>query len=155
MIRTSENSAQGDGCPGSSDTDLVARARRGDRTAFSALVDRYRGAVYGVAYHYLMDRDDAQDAAQEAFVHAYLRLSQLQQPERFGPWLRRITANVCLDVLRRRGAPMASLDALPEWVVHLAAPAPDEDLERLAVRITVRNALQVLSPLSRLTLTLF
>ena len=126
----------------------------GKRAAFAALVDRYRDAVCGLAFHHLGSFEDAQDAAQEAFVHAYLHLEQLRDPGRFAPWLRRITANVCADFLRRRGQALVSLDALEEAALPPLDPAPQEDLERLATRIAVREALGHLSEKIRLTVTL-
>ncbi|MCA1595051.1 MAG: sigma-70 family RNA polymerase sigma factor [Chloroflexi bacterium] len=138
------------------DGALVREARRGDAGAFSTLVDRYRDAVYGVAYHYLSNRDDAQDAAQEAFVTAYLRLGQLRQPDRFGPWLCRITANTCIDLVRSRGARKTlSLDFLPETTDVHAVPSPEEDVERVPTRLVVQQALERLSAPARLALTLF
>jgi len=68
----------------SGDSELVKRALAGQRSAFAELVDRYRDAACAVAYHYLGDFEEAQDAAQEAFVRAYLRLRQLREPGKFG-----------------------------------------------------------------------
>ncbi|MBI3947321.1 MAG: RNA polymerase sigma factor [Armatimonadetes bacterium] len=136
------------------DPELVQRAAAGDCEAFTALVERYRDAVRGVAWHHLGDPDDAQDAAQETFVRAWLGIKGLREPERFGPWLRRIAANACADLLRRRGAAALSLDAMPERDLPAAEPAPDEDVERLAARLVVREALGRLSAPTRLTVTL-
>jgi len=130
------------------DGDLIGRTLAGDQSAFAELVNRYRDAVCGVAYHYLGDFDGAQDAAQEAFVQAYLRLHQLREPEKFGPWLRRVTANVCLGLLRRQGGTSVSLDHADEQ-----SPPPD-DVHRIAVDAVVREALGRLSDKTRLTVTL-
>ena len=56
------------------DAEIVARIREGDAEAYTLLVDRYRSAAYGLAYHYLRSVEDARDLAQEALVQAYLRL---------------------------------------------------------------------------------
>lgn len=131
--------------------ELAAAALAEDRRAFAALVERYRDAVYAVAYHYLGNCDDAQDATQEAFVRAYLRLGQLRDPERFAPWLRRIAANVSTDFLRRRGEGMLPIEAVPEP----AAPSGAGDPERVAARLVVRDALARLPEPARLAVTLF
>ncbi|MBI3946253.1 MAG: sigma-70 family RNA polymerase sigma factor [Armatimonadetes bacterium] len=136
------------------DAELVRRTRGGDRDAFAVLVDRYRDAVLGVAYHYLGRAEEVQDAAQEAFVRAYLSLAQLREPERFGPWLRRIAANVCAGILRGRSRAALSLDALAERDLPAGTPAPEEDVERLAARLVVRQALARLPGKTRLTVTL-
>ena len=133
------------------DGELVRRTLEGDWEAFSALVDRYRDAVCGVAYHHLGDFEEAQDAAQEALVRAYVRLRQLREPGKFGPWLRRITSTICADLLRRRGDRMLSLE---EGTPAPAAGAPD-DAERVAARLVVREALARLSQQSQLTVALY
>src|SRR5437016_950642 len=84
------------------DADLVTRTRAGDITAFEALVRRYRGLVFGLAYHQLGRFEDAEDAAQEAMVEAYVKLGHLREPERFAGWLRRIVAGKAAEVARRR-----------------------------------------------------
>src|SRR5947207_1571290 len=121
------------------DGELVRQARAGEAAAFAELVDRYRDGICGVAYHYLGHGDDAQDAAQEAFVRAYLQLPQLRDPGRFAPWLRRITANVCADLLRQRD-PMTVPLADEEYGSPDACHAtPDSALDRLATAIVVRQ----------------
>jgi len=130
------------------DGELVRRARGGDRDAFTALVGRYRDMVYGAAYCFLGNAEDAQDAAQEAFVAAYRRLGQLREPEKFAPWLRRLTLNGCADSLRRRGA-----RAVPWDEACQAAVMPDA-AEGVTTRLAVREALGGLPEPMRLTVTL-
>ena len=50
---------------------LLARCRQGDDLAWEALVRRYQGRVYAVAYHFMRDREEARDAAQEVFIKIY------------------------------------------------------------------------------------
>ena len=130
------------------DSELVTRALAGEHAAFAELVDRYRDAVCAVAYHYLGRFDDVQDAAQEAFVQAYVRLDQLRDAGRFGPWLRSIAANVCMQVLRR-GRPTVRLDDVEE-----RAAEADCDPQKAAMGMVVREALNHLSEKTRLTVTL-
>lgn len=129
------------------DRELVTRARAGDQSAFEALVEEYRDAVSGVCYSYLGNFDDVQDAAQEAFVQAYLHLDGLRDAMKFGPWLRMIASNVSKGMLRRRKPDLALEDVLePE--------SPREDTRHCATRIIVRDALAKLSEKNRLTVTL-
>jgi RNA polymerase sigma factor (sigma-70 family) len=133
------------------DKELVEKCRAGNQQAFVELVDRYRDAVSGVTYHYLGNFEDAQDAAQEAFVSAYLHLTQLREPDKFGPWLRRIAATVCAGMLRRQGE-----RTLPLEEDTMASRESAEDAyERAAARIVVQKALARLSEKTRLTVTLF
>jgi len=132
------------------DGTLVERARGGDRDAFTALVGRYRGMVYAAAFCYLGSAEDAQDAAQEAFVAAYSRLGQLREPEHFAPWLRRLALNGCADILRRRGARRLSLDG---DAACQALTTPD-GADQIVTRLAVREALGHLPERARLTVTL-
>jgi RNA polymerase sigma-70 factor (ECF subfamily) len=94
------------------DQDLVARIRTGDLEAASALLSRYQDVAYTVALRLLGQPSDAEDLAQEALVRAYTHLSELQQGASFSGWLRRITVNLSLNALRRRGQlQFESLDA--------------------------------------------
>lgn len=98
----------------SSDAELVAAARAGDREAFGVLVDRHQRRVLAVAAGIAGDFHDAEDLAQEAFVRAFRSLDTLRDPARFAPWVGGIAAHVALDWIRgRRGRPTPRQD-LPE-----------------------------------------
>ena len=94
-----------------SDEQLVARALDGDKAAFTALVERYRQPVHALAKRMLHQPADAEDAAQETFVRAYVRLASFRPGSNFRAWLLAITAHWCIDQLRRHQP--ASLDAYP------------------------------------------
>ena len=81
------------------DRDLILRARRGDGDAFSELVARYQTSVFNVCYRILHERGEAEDLAQETFLRAYNRLDQFDLEREFGPWVRRVAANLCLNHL--------------------------------------------------------
>ena len=80
---------------------VVDRAARGDRSAFAQLMEHYQSACYGLAYRLLGDPDQAADATQDAFVHAYRAIGSYRGGI-FRSWLLRITANASYDILRRR-----------------------------------------------------
>ncbi len=79
---------------------VVARACAGDRAAFTQLMEHYQSACYGLAWRLLGDPDQAADAAQDAFVHAYDAIAKYRGGL-FRSWLLRITANASYDILRR------------------------------------------------------
>ena len=81
-------------------SELVRAARKGDRQAFGALVERYQGMVYGVCLRMTADSFEAEDLAHDAFVDAFLKIGQLEEVERFSGWLRTLTLNVCRMWLR-------------------------------------------------------
>jgi RNA polymerase sigma-70 factor, ECF subfamily len=84
------------------DDQLVECVLAGDTAAFAMLVERHKRRVYGLAYRRLGNVADAEDAAQEAFVRAYTRLTTYRPGSRFDAWLLAITANWCTDLQRAR-----------------------------------------------------
>jgi RNA polymerase sigma-70 factor, ECF subfamily len=80
---------------------VIARAAGGDRTAFAQLMEHYQSACYGLAWRLLGDPDQAADATQDAFVHAYRAIGTYRGGI-FRSWLLRITANASYDILRRQ-----------------------------------------------------
>jgi RNA polymerase sigma factor (sigma-70 family) len=132
-----------------SDTDLVLRARGGDRDAFATLIERYRNAVYGLAYHLIGDFETARDIAQDVFIRAFGRLGDLREPAKFAPWLRQMTANECRQWQRseQRRRMMAVSHAFPKT----RSLSPNE----IATRLAVRQALTCLSEDSRLAIVLY
>lgn len=83
------------------DLRLVEAFRRGEESAFTALVIKYREGVYRVARRMLGSHEDAADAAQEVFIRAYRALHRFDGRSRVYTWLYRITVNLCLDARGR------------------------------------------------------
>jgi RNA polymerase sigma-70 factor (ECF subfamily) len=79
---------------------VIERAAAGDRMAFTQLMDHYQSACYGLAWRLLGDADQAADATQDAFLHAYNAIRSFRGGV-FRSWLLRITANASYDILRR------------------------------------------------------
>jgi RNA polymerase sigma factor (sigma-70 family) len=79
------------------ETELVRRAQGGDATAFEALVLAHQTLAYNLALRALGDEREAEDAAQEAFVRAWLALPNFRGQARFGTWLYRIVTNLCCN----------------------------------------------------------
>ncbi|NQU07454.1 MAG: sigma-70 family RNA polymerase sigma factor, partial [Candidatus Abyssubacteria bacterium] len=71
----------------SSDEELIKKIRRGDRTAFQVLVEKYQRRIYAVAYSLLGNREDALDIVQEAFIKAYRSLDRFKGKSSFYTWL--------------------------------------------------------------------
>ncbi len=81
------------------DRELILRARRGDHEAYGELVMRHQTSVFNVCYRILQERSEAEDMAQETFIRAHSRLESFDLERAFGPWIRRVAANVCLNQL--------------------------------------------------------
>jgi RNA polymerase sigma-70 factor (ECF subfamily) len=118
------------------DSQLVARVRAGDLSAFEAIVTRHRAALIATSAAVLGSVEEAEDAAQEAFVTAFFRLHQLRTPESLHPWLRRLAERVALAHLRgRREEPMEAgeLDAIRTARDAAVVDAGDARSELLAL----------------------
>lgn len=85
-----------------SESELVKKAQGGDADAFSQLIETYDKRIYAIAFKFMRNDHDAQDAAQEAVLKMYLNISKFSFKSAFSTWLYRVTANTCLDLLRRR-----------------------------------------------------
>ena len=84
------------------DVAAVRRCLQGDQAAFTPIVERYQRVLFTVAARMLGDRDEANDAAQTAFVKAYQNLNTFDPARRFFSWIYRILVNECLNVQRGR-----------------------------------------------------
>jgi RNA polymerase sigma-70 factor, ECF subfamily len=81
---------------------LLDRAKTGDLEAFDQLMRAHEKQVLGTALRLLGNLEDAQDAAQEAFLRLYKSLNGLPDIQKIKPWLYRVTVNVCNDMHRAR-----------------------------------------------------
>jgi RNA polymerase sigma-70 factor (ECF subfamily) len=125
---------------------IVTRVLRGEVEAFRVLVDRYRDRYARYAFHMLGNREDAEEALQDAFTRAYRSLARCEDPERFGAWLFRILVNRCRTLGARRGRrarTFVSDDAA------LLGASHEHPAERTAWREEIDRALQRLRPEQR------
>ena len=132
----------------SDERDLVLAAQRGEREAFSELVRRHQRRAYVVARSIVVNHEDAEDAVQDAFLHAYKAIGRFLPDQAFGAWLHRIVANAALDVTRRRKVRAA--EELPETV---ASPFRDP-AEAGELRQKLREALETLPERQRSVIVL-
>lgn len=128
--------------------DLVIAAQRGESEAFSELVRRHQRRAYVVARSIVVNHEDAEDAVQEAFLHAYKAIARFLPDQAFGAWLHRIVANAALDVTRRRK--VRDADELPETV---ASPFRDP-AESSELRTRLKEALDTLPARQRSVIVL-
>lgn len=128
--------------------DLVLAAQRGEREAFSELVRRHQRRAYAVARAIVVNHEDAEDAVQDAFLHAYKAIDRFLPDQAFGAWLHRIVANAALDVTRRRK--VRDADELHETV---ASPFRDP-AEAGELKERLRRALNTLPERQRAVIVL-
>jgi RNA polymerase sigma-70 factor, ECF subfamily len=127
---------------------LVEAAQRDDAQAFAGLVRLHQRRAYAVARAIVLTHEDAEDAVQEAFLHAYRALDRFRVDQPFGAWLHRIVANAALDVARRKK--VRDADELGDT---LAAPFHDP-AERGELRARLSGALALLGERQRAVIVL-
>ena len=84
------------------DNELLRSCLNGDLEDFRKLMDKYKGRSLALAWNILGNREDAEDACQEAFVQVYLNIEKFDFSRNFKDWFFTILSNRCLDQLRKR-----------------------------------------------------
>jgi RNA polymerase sigma-70 factor (ECF subfamily) len=135
-------------------SELVERARAGDRRAYGELVERFQPTVYAVALARLRNPAEAQELAQEVFLHGMKKLVQLRDAACFAGWLRQITVRMAINRLTRRG-PLHQAE--PEALERAEAigNGPLADLVKAEQAAELYRGLERLKPVDRATLVAF
>jgi RNA polymerase sigma-70 factor, ECF subfamily len=113
---------------------------------FAVLVREHQAMVFSLAYHFLGDRTAAEELAQDVFLQLFRHLGKLQSPEHVVFWLRKVTANRCIDQTRmRRRRPEIQLEEVPEPIAaaHVADPLVSGRLRRLVESLPERPRMMV------------
>ena len=140
---------------------LVAAAKSGDVTAFEELVSRYERKIFRLTMNITGNREDAEDAMQDAFLKSYSHLKTFQGDSRFYTWLVRIAANEALMRLRKRRPNQFSLDEpiagdedlmpreLQDW-----GPGPEQRFAQTEMREILSSVIEELEPDYRMVFVL-
>lgn len=140
---------------------LVAAAKSGDAKAFEELVSRYERKIFRLTMNITRNREDAEDAMQDAFMKAYAHLADFQEDSRFYTWLVRIAANEALMRLRKRRPNQFSLDEpieggdepipreIEDW-----GPSPEQRYAQSEMHDILNQAIDQLEPDYRATFVL-
>lgn len=141
-----------------SDELLIERARKGSQEAFAHLVRRHQGTVYSLCYRFTGNAAEAEDLAQESFLRFYRSLSKFRPGAPLRPWLHKITANTCLDALRKQKGTTLPLDDILEGPSEPRTRArddlPEEAYLQREARLDVQQALLRLPGEYRIALVL-
>jgi len=131
-----------------SDAELIESCKAGQSAAYGALHARHKEKILNLAYQLLGDRDEAEDATQEAFTQAFRVLGSLREQAQFSTWLCRITINLCLA--RKRCSRQH-----PEEILHEElGDAGGDAAARAEMKLAVDSVLGQLSPPLRVVLVL-
>ncbi|MGC1483439.1 MAG: sigma-70 family RNA polymerase sigma factor [Candidatus Acidiferrum sp.] len=140
---------------------LVAAAKSGDVTAFEELVSRYERKIFHLTMNITGNREDAEDAMQDAFLKSYSHLKTFHGDSRFYTWLVRIAANEALMRLRKRRPNQFSLDEpvagdedlmpreLRDW-----GPGPEQRFAQVEMREILSSVIEQLEPDYRMVFVL-
>jgi RNA polymerase sigma-70 factor (ECF subfamily) len=142
------------------DHEIIRRVRGGETRSFADLIDRHKDKAMTVAIRMLKNREDAEEAIQDAFVRAFRALNRFEERSSFSTWLYRIVFNVCSTTLSKRGEllqPDAHDGNEGEWNSEIpdVGEIPDAIVEQKEFRENVLDALNELPPLYGGMLTMF
>lgn len=116
----------------------VLAARRGDQSAFEALVRSVQRPVYGLCLRLLATEAEASEVAQEVFLRAYQNLHKYDESRPFDLWVLAIARNLCLDLLRRR----ARLQTSDVEDMKETLPSGEQSIEEGAIAREERQSLE-------------
>lgn len=128
-----------------SDRAIIHQVLAGDVEAFAGLVDRHHERCARIATRIVGNREDAEEAVQDAFLRAFRSLGDYEDRERFAAWLTRIVVNQCRTVLARtRRREAVFLDVDPRELdlassAEVATSAAWPDLERALVQLPLEQ----------------
>jgi RNA polymerase sigma factor (sigma-70 family) len=141
---------------------LVARAQAGDFDAYDDLVRRYQERIYATIYHMTANHEDANDLAQDTFIKAHRALKSFKGDSSFFTWVYRIAVNKTINFLKQRKKRVQmSLNDLdwnaehdPDLVALISEKTPRRDLNLAELQQKLNEAMQKLSDVHRLVVTL-
>ena len=144
------------------DRVLVKQAQRGDFEAYDELVRRHQERIYATLYNMTSNHEDAHDLAQEAFIKGFRALKSFNGEASFFTWIYRIAVNRTINFLKqRKRRQQMSLNDLdyrvehdPDFIALISENTPRRDLNLLELQEKLNEAMQKLSHIHRLVVTL-
>jgi RNA polymerase sigma-70 factor (ECF subfamily) len=139
----------------------IKAIKKGDQNAYADIVDLYKDKIYRLCYRMLGNRHEAEDAAQEVFIRAYVHIDTYNPKMKFSTWLYRIATNLAIDKIRKK-KPDAYLDEEINGTDGLTMYAqlssheasPEETIESLELQETVQKAIEKLPEKYRIVIVL-
>jgi len=132
------------------EAEAIEKAKLGDADAFQALYDRHKRRVYSLCLRMTANTAEAEDLAQEAFLQLYRKIATFRGESAFSTWLHRLSVNVVLMHLRKKGLPVVSLEETTQGGEE-DSPKKDFGAEDLALagsidRLHLQRAVEDLPP---------
>ncbi len=142
----------------STDNEIIEQIIAGKRSMFAHLIDRYKEQAMTLAMRMLKNREDAEEASQDAFVRAYNALDKFERRSKFSTWLYRIVFNVCATRLRKKNIDVTLLrdDENPENPEELyPSVVPLVEYEQKELITLIKMAIEELPEKYAMILSLF
>jgi RNA polymerase sigma-70 factor, ECF subfamily len=134
----------------SNDTEILARIRGGDRLAFAQLYSLHKKRIYSLCLRMVGDTAEAEDLTQEVFLQLLRKIATFRGSSSFSTWLHRMTVNIVLMHIRKKGLPLVSMeeamDPAPDRGYGRSFGAPDMMLATSVDRLTLERAISSLPP---------
>ncbi len=137
--------------------NIIDRICRGDTAAFQRLVERYKKKIYFLAYDILGDHHEAEDISHEVFIKVFRSLKNFRRNSKMSSWIYQITANTCIDALRKKKSkPQVNLEDFNHVSLqdNLAGGGtrvqnPELSAEASIMQRRIQNALYKVTPRER------
>lgn len=124
----------------------IKQVKKGDQNAFGEIVEIYKNKVYQICYRMLGNRHESEDAAQEAFIRAYININTFNPDLKFSTWLYRIATNLCIDRIRKKkpdyylDAEVSGTDGLTLYSqIPSDTEPPEVEVESLELQETIQK----------------
>ncbi|MBZ5678799.1 MAG: sigma-70 family RNA polymerase sigma factor [Acidobacteriia bacterium] len=134
-----------------SEAEAIERAKQGDAEAFQVLYDMHKRRVYSLCLRMTANTAEAEDLAQEAFLQLFRKIATFRGESAFSTWLHRLSVNVVLMHLRKKGLPVVSLEETTQGSGEEDTPKKDFGAEDVALagsidRLQLQKAVENLPP---------
>lgn len=138
------------------DRVLIENVKQGNLASYTYLVDKYKNMAFTIAMKILSNTQDAEDAAQESFVKAYMQIGNFEGKSKFSTWLYTIVYRTAVSKLQQPRLALQSIDDEFEENYHYEhSPPPLESLQAREREQFVREAINRLPKLEALIVTLY
>lgn len=127
--------------------ELIARLQKRDEAAFEELIRQYEKKVYSLCFRMCGNSEDAEEAAQDAFLALWRGIDRFRQESSLSTWIYRLATNACIDTLRRRKKQSGSVSLDDEELFVDAvdtSPQPQETVEHRETQKLLQEGLSAL-----------
>jgi RNA polymerase sigma-70 factor (ECF subfamily) len=140
---------------------LIRRVKNGDQQAFAQLISATEGLVIQILFKMVPDQEDRRDLAQDVYLKVYRNLPGFRQEAKFSTWVGQIAYNTAVNYLRKKKLVLSDpaereeegAGALTQWTQDF--PEIDLAIHRKELAVTIREAMDRLSPLQRTLIALY